>query len=203
MALTKRFTFYRSAVVLLIISLMTACEAEEPTREDSPEMITTITVTFSPVGGGEPIVGTAVDPDADGLRNIETDGPIVLARGTTYIMTLGMYNDLVESDEEEYDITAEVEEEGDEHMLFFGWTGSLFSDPSGDGNIDAREDQVRYDDTDANGLPLGLKTTWTTAAQSSGTLRIVLKHQPELKSETSSSDIGETDLDVTFQITVN
>jgi hypothetical protein len=33
-------------------------------------------------------------------------------------------------------------------------------------------------------------------------LRIVLKHQPDLKSETSTSDIGESDIDVVFDVNV-
>ena len=189
--------------LILLLLLMTGCEAEEPTREDSPEMITTVVVTFTPTDGGEPIVGKAVDPDADGIRDIETDGPVILTAGATYILTLGMYNDLADADSDEYDISTEVEEEGDEHMLFFGWSGGVFANPSGDGNIDAREDPVLYEDTDVNGLPLGLQTKWTTGTKSSGTLRILLKHQPDLKSETSTADMGESDLDVVFQIEVD
>jgi hypothetical protein len=126
------------AIIVTILLLLTACEAEEPTREDSPEMITTVIVTFTPVDGGEPILGKAVDPDAEGIRNIETDGPIALDAGATYVLTLGMYNDLADPDSDEYNISTEVEEEGAEHMLFFGWTGSLFSNPSCNGNIDDR-----------------------------------------------------------------
>ncbi|HTF20517.1 MAG TPA: hypothetical protein VK658_20735 [Chryseolinea sp.] len=191
------------ARLLTLLFLLTACEAEEPTREDSPEMITTVIVTFTPIDGGEPIIGKAEDPDADGIRDIETDGPVELAAGATYILTLGMYNDLADPDSDEYNISAEVEEEGAEHMLFFGWTGKVFANPSGDGNIDAREDPVLYEDADINGLPLGLRTKWTTATQSSGTLRIVLKHQPDLKSETSTSDMGESDLNVLFDLKVD
>jgi hypothetical protein len=189
-------------IIATLLLLLTACEAEEPTREDSPEMITTVIVTFTPIDGGDPIIGKAVDPDAEGIRDIETDGPIVLASGTTYMLTLSMYNDLADPDSDEYNISAEVEEEGDEHMLFFGWGGSIFSDPSGNGNIDDRDGVVLYEDTDNMGLPLGLQTKWTTATSSKGTLRIVLKHQPDLKSETSTSDIGESDMDVAFDVNV-
>ena len=191
---------YKIAATLLL--LLTACEAEEPTREDSPEMITTVIVTFTPIDGGEPIIGNAVDPDAEGIRDIETDGPIALTAGATYMLTLGMYNDLADPDSDEYNISAEVEDEGAEHMLYFGWTGDIFSDPSGSGNIGDHEGPVLYQDTDSNGLPLGLQTKWTTSGESTGTLRIVLKHQPDLKSETSTSDIGESDMDVVFDVHV-
>ena len=111
-----------------------------------------------------------------------------------------MYNDLADKDSDEYDISAEVEAEGDEHMIFFGWTGNLFTNPSGDGNIDSRNDPVQYEDEDVNGLPLGLHTKWTTGASASGSFRILLKHQPDLKNETSTSEIGESDLNVMFEI---
>ena len=96
-----------------------------------------------------------------------------------------------------------MEEEGDEHLFFFAWTNNVFADPAGDGNVDNREDALNYNDEDAGGLPLGLSTNWTSAASSStGTFRVILKHQPELKSATSSSSTGETDLDLTFTINI-
>jgi hypothetical protein len=84
-----------------------------------------------------------------------------------------------------------------------------FLDPAGNGNIDSRNDPVNYaggaDSKDDKGRPLGLTTTWTTATGSTtaGTFRILLKHQPELKSDTSDSSVGETDLDVTFTVNVD
>jgi hypothetical protein len=62
---------------------------------------------------------------------------------------------------------------------------------------------VAYEDEDPNGLPLGLVTSWTTVEESkSGSFRILLKHQPELKNETSTSSVGETDLDITFTVNI-
>jgi hypothetical protein len=92
-------------------------------------------------------------------------------------------------------------------MFFFGWTANLFADPTGDGNIDNRTDAVNYSGAsnalDENNLPLGLTTTWTTTGSSGGgTFRVLLKHQPELKSANSTSTVGETDLDLTFNIGV-
>ena len=99
-------------------------------------------------------------------------------------------------------MTEEVEEEGHEHLFYFSWTNDVFSDPSGDGNIDNRADAINYGDEDVNGLPLGLETVWTSGPPSSGEFRIVLKHQPDLKTATSESTIGETDVDITFPIKV-
>lgn len=185
------------------ITWLSSCDDEDPVREDVPELITKATLTFTPEGGGTAVVVTATDPDGDGVKDIEVDGSINLAANKTYTLTLSLVNGLASPSDPAYDITAEVEEEGDEHLFFFAWTNNVFADPGGDGNVDNREDAVNYNDEDAGGLPLGLSTNWTSAASSStGTFRVILKHQPELKSATSSSATGETDLDLTFTITI-
>jgi hypothetical protein len=43
----------------------------------------------------------------------------------------------------------------------------------------------------------------SAATSATNTFHIVLKHQPELKSATSTFGDGETDLDLTFPISVN
>jgi len=182
---------------------LSSCDDEDPVREDVPELITKATLTFTPSGGGTAVVVTATDPDGDGVEDIEVDGSINLEANKTYVLTMTLVNGLASPSDPAYDITAEVEEEGDEHLFFFAWTNNVFADPAGDGNVDNREDAVNYNDEDAGGLPLGLNTDWTSAsAASTGTFRVILKHQPDLKSSTSSSTAGETDLDLTFTINI-
>lgn len=183
--------------------LLNGCDDETPQKENVPELITKATLTFAPTTGGSPIIVTATDPDGEGVQDIAVDGPINLAVNKTYTLTLTLINGLANPADPAYNITAEVEEEGDEHLFFFAWTNNVFSDPAGDGNVDNRSDDVNYNDEDVNGLPLGLSTTWTTSGVvSSGTFRIILKHQPGVKSATSSSDTGETDLDLSFTINI-
>lgn len=186
----------------LVISF-TSCNEEDPQKEDVPELITQAKLTFTPSGGGVPVEVTATDPDGEGVQDIEVDGAINLAAGVTYTLTIGLINGLADPGSEGYDIGKEVEEEGDEHMFFFAWTGNVFADPAGNGNIDNRGDAVNYADEDESGFPIGLMTTWTAGPSSSGTFRVVLKHQPDLKTSTSSVDVGETDLDITFEVSVN
>lgn len=194
------------SVMLAIASViyLSGCDDDDPQKEDTPEMITEATLTFTPIGGGTTITVTATDPDGEGVQDLAVDGPINLTTNKTYTLKVELVNGLLEPSEPGYDITEEVEEESDEHMFFFAWTNNVFSDPSGDGNIDTRADDVNYNDTDDNGLPLGLDTSWTTvAASASGTFRIVLKHQPDLKSASSTATTGESDIDLTFVINVN
>lgn len=196
-----------SIFVLGSLLLLSSCKEDDPKKEDVPELITQVVLTFSKAdGAAEPIVVTATDPDGDGVLPVTIDDDIKLASNTAYALTIQLHNTLAEPTDDAYNITAEVEEEGDEHMFFFGWTNNVFTDPAGDGNVDARADAVNYDgasnSVDENNLPLGLTTMWTTAATGTGTFRLILKHQPDLKSETSNSSTGETDLDVTFGIEI-
>ena len=184
---------------LTVILLAAGCEVEDPVREDVPELITKVTLTFTPTVG-DPVVVTATDPDGEGVQDVQVDGDIKLEATKSYSLSLTLANGLVKPSDPEYDVTEEVEEESDEHIFFFSWTNNIFKDPEGDGNIDRRGDPVNYEDEDVNGLPLGLETFWTAGAVASGDFRIMLKHQPDLKSATSESGVGETDLDLTFGV---
>lgn len=190
-------------LVLMLALFIVGCESNDPQKEDTPELITKATLTFTPEGGGAKVIVTASDPDGEGVQDITVDGAINLTSGVTYTLKLSLINELAEISSPEYDITEEVKEEGGEHMFFYAWTDGIFSDPTGDGNIDNREGVVNYEDEDAAGLPLGLVTRWTAGTASSGTFRVVLKHQPGIKTPTSGADIGETDLDIEFEINVN
>jgi hypothetical protein len=64
---------------------------------------------------------------------------------------------------------------------------------------------VNYNDFDENSLPVGLSTSWTTECVEenvSGKFRLVLKHQPDIKSATSTAEDGGTDLDLEWDINV-
>jgi hypothetical protein len=200
------------SILLLAISLfLSSCSKDDPKKEDTPELITKATLVFTPSDGSAAVTVSATDPDGEGVKPLAVDGAINLAKGKTYVMAIELINGLAKPTDPAYDVTEEVREEGIEHQFFFAWTNNVFSNPSGNGNIDNRTDPVLYEggqnDTskDANGRNLGLVTTWTTANSSisGGTFRVLLKHQPNnLKSDTSDSATGETDLDITFPINI-
>lgn len=202
----KTFSILKNSLYLLLILsatfVQTSCDEEEPAKEDTPELISKVTLTFTPVGiVADSIVVTATDLDGIGIQDIKPDKEIELDINTTYTLTIELINGLLDSTEPGYNITNEVQEEGAEHMFFFSWTGAL-ANPTGNGNIDNRNDPVNFNDEDENGLPLGLSTNWTTIGEVSTDkkFRIVLKHQPELKSTSSTVEDGETDIDLEFTI---
>ncbi len=201
-----------SRILALLIApsilFLASCSDDDPVKEDVPELITKATLTFTPAAGTSASVVkvTATDPDGSGSQSINVDGEINLLKGITYTLTVELINELAQPTDDEYKVSDEVLEEGDEHQFYFAWTGNVFSNPTGNGNIDNRNDAVNYKDKDKNNLPIGLTTEWTAAATAStgtNTFHIVLKHQPDLKSATSSYSDGETDLDLTFPISVN
>ena len=104
------------------------------------------------------------------------------------------------------DITEEIREEDEDHIFLFGFGEELFESPDGDGNADNRVDPINYNDQDENGLPVGLSTNWTTSCTAEGNIsdafRVVLKHQPGEKTATSGIDVGGTDVDITWNVTV-
>jgi len=202
-SIIKSIRFAFMALAITSLSILNGCN-DDPEPENVPEIITKATLIFTPVGGGTTVTVTATDPDGEGVQDIVVDGPINLAATKTYTLTLQLINGLAKPTDPEYNISEEVEEEGDEHMFYFSWTNNVFSNPAGNGNIDNRADAVNYNDEDENGLPLGLSTSWTTVGSAaSGTFRIVLKHQPDIKSATTTASDGESDLDLNFTINVN
>lgn len=199
MTIKKHFFIY---TFILSVITFSGCSDNDPKKEDVPEMITKVVLTFT--GGGTQQVVTATDPDGDGVQNIKTDGTITLSKNTDYVLTLQLINGLADPGDEAYDVTKEVESESHEHQFFYSWTGNAFASPAGDGNIDNRSDALNYQDKDANNFPVGLRTNWKTidVGTKGAKFRVLLKHQPELKSTSSSSADGETDLDITFDLEV-
>jgi hypothetical protein len=180
--------------LLAAVVALSGCEKDAPNKENEEELINKVTLTFSPVEGGSDIVVVALDEDGEGL----VIGTINLIEHTTYDLFITFENTL-----EGEDITEEIEEEADEHMIFFAFSIGAFASPDGNGNIDNRADPVNYEDEDSNGQPLGLHTSWTTSvAGSSFTFTVLLKHQPGLKTGTSGANVGETDVNVTFPMQI-
>lgn len=195
--------YLQSLLALTIIFGVISCgdddEPSAPAEENAEEVITDVMLTFTPQGGGATVTARAQDPDGDGPQDLQVLGDITLQSASNYELTLSLTNEENPIDIE--DITAEIRDEAEEHMFFFSWTDGLFSDPTGNGNVDNRSDAVNYDDVDGDGLPLGLTTSWSTGPSASGSFRVILKHQPDgIKTATSGISDGDTDIDISWQI---
>jgi len=120
--------YLKSLILLLItgsIISLSGCKNDDPEPENIPELITKLTLKFTPASGGAVVTVTATDPDGEGVQDIKVDGPINLIKGTQYTLSLELINGLYSPGSDGYNITTEVEKEGDAIFLpFFG--GSFF-----------------------------------------------------------------------------
>lgn len=168
---------------------LTSCEKDDPIIVEEEEVITTLTYTLTPNGGGTPVILSFSDPDGDGGNEpVITDG--TLAINQIYTGTLQLLNEAEDPTEE---ITEEIEEEDEEHQFFFQTSLSDLT--------------ISYEDQDADGNPVGLNTTVSTGEAGSGTITITLRHEPNKSAAgVSEGDItnagGETDIEVTFNVNV-
>lgn len=185
---TLTMSILRSMLLLVAVLLFSQCDTEDPEPENEEELITTLEMTFSPVGGGADVVFSVFDEDGDGPAAPEyTNG--TLEADTEYNVAIEVRND-----EEGEDITAEVREEDAEHQFFFGTTSGL--------NL-----EFAYDDADDNGNPVGLSTIFRTGAASSGSLQVELRHEPDKSADgvangNPTNAGGETDIQVTFDVVI-
>lgn len=213
--------FKQSAMLLAVFAVftLTSCEGDDaiPEIEHEHEVITDVKLIFTPVGDGAVVTAAAHDHDGEGVEELEVEGPINLVANTIYNLTFEIENNLEHDDHEEegeeeegeeheehgVDIAAEIKEEAEEHQLFFAFTNDAFLSPTGNGNIDNSADQINYMDFDANQRPLGLETLWSAGSGTqAGKFRVVLVHQPDIKSATSGANDGDADFDIEFELNI-
>lgn len=183
---------------LLVFSLITTifftlgCSSDDPTPINEEELITTLRVTF--VGTGTTtgtVIATFTDLDGPGGNDPVITNPVTLQGNGTYSVSVEFLN---EAESPAEDITEEVSEESDEHQVFFVVSNAL--------NM-----SYQYSDTDSNNRPLGLSGFVTTAAASTGTLQVLLIHEPNKSAQgVANGDPtnagGETDISVSFNMSI-
>tara|TARA_B110000091_G_C13788599_1_gene464507 strand:- start:650 stop:1234 length:585 start_codon:yes stop_codon:yes gene_type:complete len=183
-------TIKNLALVLFVATVFTACSDEDPEIVNEEELITTLTATLTPSGGGTEIILKSVDLDGDG-----PDAPVItvsanLTANTNYAGVLKVEN---ETESPAEDITVEVLEEGEEHQFFFTPTNNIAT--------------VTYNDMDGEGNPIGVQFSLATTTAASGNLTITLRHEPvKTANGVFSGDItnagGETDVQAIFPVTI-
>ena len=136
-----------------------------------------------------------IDADGIGLGELGTSTTSgALTSGAIYTGSFDVVNALAD-DEEEMNVTAEIEELNDEHQFFFI--------PAADLNL-----ETTYDDLDENNYPVGLSFTVEALDASTGALRVVLRHEPNKAAEgvsegdITNEDEGESDFDIDFDIVI-
>ncbi|MCW5897904.1 MAG: type 1 periplasmic binding fold superfamily protein [Flavobacteriales bacterium] len=187
-----------TALVLGVAMIMAGCKKDDPVPPtpggnnpppNEQELITTVVLHFESQDGTEHRQFVWRDLDGDG-----GDAPVIevepLTAGQVYSVHVQL---LDESKDPPVDITHEVEQEAEEHQFFY--------------IVDGVGASFVYADADANGHPVGIGTIWTMGAAGSGTLTVVLRHEPDKDAPgASAGDItnagGDTDVEVTFPLII-
>jgi hypothetical protein len=182
------------------------CGGDKAEGGNENEVITTVTLTFTPAGGGPAVIASVDDPDGDG-GNPPVVGPINLTAGM-FDLAVKFENKL---EKPPVNITDEVSDERDEHQVFF--TGTAVSGPAS--NQAGAPLVQSYADMDSKGLPLGLANK-ITASAGTGMLTVTLRHLPPVnnmpvkvdgladtvRGQGFSAIGGSTDAQVSFPVTV-
>ena len=183
-----------------LVMALAACKKEDPVPPvgggnpppppNEQELITTVIVHLTSLDGTEERTFTWRDLDGPGGNPpvIESEP---LTSGTVYRARIELFDESDPNDVE--DITEEIEEEADEHQFFFIVSGAELT--------------VAYDDADEDGNPVGLESIWSTIAPSSGSITIILRHDPDKDAPgVADGDItnagGDTDVEVVFPVTI-
>ncbi|ADV49969.1 hypothetical protein Celal_2684 [Cellulophaga algicola DSM 14237] len=177
-----------SLAVVAALSFASCSDDDDNTPEivNEEEVITTMTVTLTPNDGSEVITLQSRDLDGDG-----SDAPVItisgnFVSGTTYDGAIVLLN---ETESPAEDITEEVEEESDEHQFFYTISSGL-------------DATTAYSNNDSDGNPLGTEFTLTTGAASTGSITFTLRHEPTKPNDGIESAGGETDILVSFDVSV-
>ena len=154
----------------------------EPVNEE--EVITTLTVTLE--SGSDTVVMQYQDLDGDGPDAATVTVSGSLNANTTYDGSIVLLN---ETESPAENVTEEIEEEDLDHQFFYTVGSGL-------------DVAAEYVDADSEGNPLGLSFILNTGVASSGGLTFTLRHEPNKPNTGLENAGGETDIEVTFDVTV-
>ncbi|MDA3613974.1 hypothetical protein [Polluticaenibacter yanchengensis] len=165
--------------------VLVACTKKDVEEENHDnELITTLQLQFTPVGGGATKTFAWKDLDGDG-GNAPVIDAIDLPANTTYNFTVKV---LDESKNPVEDITAEILEDAANHRFYY---------VPGEG----ADIKITNLNKDANNVTLGSTGQWQTSTAVNKNVRVVLRHysrggkqEADLINDSKSS----TDIDVTF-----
>jgi hypothetical protein len=178
----KFFKYALLASTLIFASCSDDDDTPEPVNEE--EVITTLTVTLD--SGSDTVVMQYQDLDGDGPDAATVTVSGSLSANTTYDGSIILLN---ETESPAENITEEIEEEDLDHQFFYTVGSGL-------------DVAAEYGDADSEGNPLGLSFILNTGVASSGGLTFTLRHEPNKPNTGLENAGGETDIEVTFDVTV-
>lgn len=183
----NQFKFYSlfAAVIISLSAFLYSCKPEEHNHGDEHDAIVKVQLVFTD-SATNTAAGTFTwsDPDGIGGNNPTQIDTIQLNASKVYTVALMVY--ALHDGTHEENITADILAEKNDHLFVYkNITGNL---------------SVVVTDKDDNNLPIGIESKWVTGTFSSGSVNVLLRHQPGVKD--GSETPGDTDVDVTFPVNI-
>jgi hypothetical protein len=179
-----KFLKYALLASTLIFASCSDDDDNTPDPVNEEEVITTLTVTLE--SGSDTVVMQYQDLDGDGPDAATVTVSGSLNANTTYDGSIVLLN---ETESPAENVTEEIEEEDLDHQFFYT-VGS---------GLDVTTDYTSFDSA---GNPLGVTFVLNTAGASSGGLTFTLRHEPNKPNSGLDNAGGETDIEVTFDVSV-
>ena len=175
--------------LLLALSLglfLTACKKDEPSPVEDNEFISTLRLTFTE--GTNKLVYTIKDLDGDGGKPPVAE-VIKLVANKTYSVTTEF---LDETKTPIVNTTPEIEKESAEHLVVFEQAPATIM-------------TITRTDKDSRNFEIGLKATAKTVGTANGSMKVTLRHQPEVGGKpvkNGTSTPGSTDFEGSFLVEI-
>lgn len=185
--MTRNFPYSLLLALGLVFFAFGCVDDDDPEIENPEEVITRVRLTLIPGNVTNDIVTYSfVDTDGDGGND-----PIITSAGD--LVANAVYSGSITFDNEDESITEEIEEEDEEHQIFYVVSNGL--------NL-----TVNYSDSDGDGNPVGLLTQFLTGDASAGNLTVILRHEPDKSAMALPGNPaaagGETDIEISFPVTI-
>ena len=184
-----KFLKYALLASTLIFASCSDDDDNTPDPVNEEEVITTLIVSLEMINGqsgSDTVVMQYQDLDGDGPDAATVTVSGSLNANTVYDGSIVLLN---ETEMPAENITVEVEEEDDEHQFFYT-VGSCL------------DVATEYANFDGDGNPLGTMFVLNTGIPSSGGLTFTLRHEPNKPNSGLENAGGSTDIEVTFDVTV-
>jgi hypothetical protein len=183
--------YFRNIIIgTASILFLNGCSKEVAEEDNDNEVVTTLELHIMERVTFNHFIYKFDDPDGFGAGSVSPVIDVIrLSPNKVYDVELKLLNKTANPVQ---DITAEVEEEGVDHRFYYL--------PAAGANI-----TVNNFSNDANGVPVGIMSTWTTGAKATGKIRIVLRHYPNGSKATDDpvdSQKSSTDVDTEFTTAV-
>lgn len=166
--------------------LMAGCSknVSNPNDENEHEAINKIELVFAETGGATTSF-VIEDPDGDGGNPPSRIDTIKLNSNKQYNHTVKVYN-----------IASGVIKEVSSTILAEATSHEFYFIPSGVSVT------IQKTDKDKNGYPIGLLSSWQTAASGTGSILFKLMHKTALKGPNDGPNVGHTDIQLNLPIII-